>query len=423
MRRGESDVNAIESRNPPGPYEIVAPIGAGGMGEVYKARDTRLDRIVAIKVSQARFSERFEREARAVAALNHPNICQVYDVGTSPEAPGYLVMEFVDGAPIAPVDGARKLLDLAVQIADGLSAAHASGIVHRDLKPDNILVTREGRVKILDFGLAKAAAPAAGAAEATRTMGITDPGTTIGTVNYMSPEQARGIGSHAAIGSVLPRPGAVRTGGRQPALPPRERAGNHGCHHPRGSPAAPGLSAGAAAVDYRASARERAVGAVRFDARSVPRAETGSGPPFGKRQRGSGRYPAARSRRKRLLVPLLAGIACTIAGAVGAMLLLPQSSAGPDLENYKYTPITQDGAEHRSVQWSPDGKNIAYTQRVHGRMQVFTRLLDGSDGVQLSKADHDCTSPFWSRDSALVYYVSGGDLWSMPAAAAPRKLC
>src|ERR1017187_8079847 len=125
------------------------------MGEVYKARDTRLDRIVAIKTSKTEFSERFAREARAVAALNHPNVCQLYDVG-----PNYLVMEFVDGAPIAPSDTPRKLLDFAVQIAEGMAAAHAVPLVHRDLKPDNILVTGEqsahpGRVKILDFGLAK----------------------------------------------------------------------------------------------------------------------------------------------------------------------------------------------------------------------------------------------------------------------------
>jgi tetratricopeptide (TPR) repeat protein/predicted Ser/Thr protein kinase len=170
-----------------GPYEILAEIGAGGMGQVYKARDTRLGRIVAIKVSHEKFSERFERETRAVAALNHSNICQLYDVG-----PNYLVMEFVDGAPIAPTDDVHALLDLGAQIADGVAAAHALGIIHRDLKPGNILVTREGRAKILDFGLATSAPSTTRPADATLSMAITDPGTTVGTVAYMSPEQARG---------------------------------------------------------------------------------------------------------------------------------------------------------------------------------------------------------------------------------------
>src|SRR5215471_2551254 len=169
-----------------GPYETLAPLGAGGMGEVWKARDTRLDRIVAVKISQKEFSERFQLEARAIAALNHPNICQLYDVG-----PDYLVMEFVEGSPLARPHGTRKLLDVAVQVADGLSAAHTVSIVHRDLKPENILVTHDGRVKILDFGLAKLAATNLNS-DATMTMGITDAGTTVGTVNYMSPEQARG---------------------------------------------------------------------------------------------------------------------------------------------------------------------------------------------------------------------------------------
>src|SRR5215831_2547931 len=113
-----------------GPYEILERLGAGGMGEVYKARDTRLNRTVAIKFSQAQFSDRFEREARAIAALNHPNIAQVYDVGEN-----CIVMEYVDGEPIRPPGDARKLLGIAVQIADGLASAHSAGIVHRDLKP------------------------------------------------------------------------------------------------------------------------------------------------------------------------------------------------------------------------------------------------------------------------------------------------
>src|ERR1700736_2129913 len=132
-----------------GPYEILAPIGAGGMGEVYKARDTRLNRIVAIKSSNEKFSERFEREARAVAALNHPNICQLYDVG-----PNYLVMEFVEGETLKGPLPLPRAIEYAAQILDALDAAHKKGIIHRDLKPANILVTKHG-IKLLDFGLAK----------------------------------------------------------------------------------------------------------------------------------------------------------------------------------------------------------------------------------------------------------------------------
>src|SRR5712664_1840628 len=136
-----------------GPYEILAPLGAGGMGEVWKARDTRLDRIVAIKVSKEQFSERFEREARAIAQLNHPHICQLYDVG-----PNYLVMELVEGTPLKGPLALEKAVECAGQILDALDAAHRKGITHRDLKPANILLTKQG-IKLLDFGLAKQAGP------------------------------------------------------------------------------------------------------------------------------------------------------------------------------------------------------------------------------------------------------------------------
>ncbi len=188
-----------------GPYEILAPIGAGGMGEVYRARDPRLGRDVAIKISAERFSERFDREARAVAALNHPNICQIYDVG-----PNYLVMEFVEGLTLAerikqgavPLDEA---LAIARQIADALEAAHEKGIVHRDLKPANIKLKLDGVVKVLDFGLAKMAAPAASAENLenspTLTIEATRLGQILGTAAYMAPEQARGkvVGKQADI--------------------------------------------------------------------------------------------------------------------------------------------------------------------------------------------------------------------------------
>src|SRR5258708_4083623 len=165
-----------------GPYEILAPIGAGGMGEVYKARDTRLDRIVAIKVSKTEFSERFEREARTIAALNHPHICQLYDVG-----PNYLVMEYVEGTPLKGPLPLEKAVEYARQILDALDAAHKKGITHRDLKPANILLTRQG-IKLLDFGLAKQTGPVK-ATDATVTQGLTGQGQILGTLQYMSPEQ------------------------------------------------------------------------------------------------------------------------------------------------------------------------------------------------------------------------------------------
>ena len=133
-----------------GPYEILAPVGAGGMGEVYRAHDSRLGRDVAIKVSAERFSERFEREARAVAALNHPNICTLHDVGSN-----YIVMELVEGeSPKGPLS-LDETLGIMRQIAHALDYAHEKGIIHRDLKPENIKITSQGAVKLLDFGLAK----------------------------------------------------------------------------------------------------------------------------------------------------------------------------------------------------------------------------------------------------------------------------
>jgi serine/threonine protein kinase len=168
-----------------GPYEIVSAIGAGGMGEVYKARDPRLDRTVALKVSKAEFTERFTREARLVAQLNHPNICTLHDVGSN-----YLVMEFVEGVPIKGPLPAAKAVEYAGQILDALDAAHRKGITHRDLKPANILTTKQG-IKLLDFGLAKQQAPTLGPDDLTAAA-MTVQGHIAGTLQYMSPEQLQG---------------------------------------------------------------------------------------------------------------------------------------------------------------------------------------------------------------------------------------
>src|SRR5215469_10975509 len=179
-----------------GPYEILSPLGAGGMGEVYKARDTRLDRSVAVKVLPDHIAHRedararFEHEARAVASLNHPNICTLHDLG-----PNYMVMELITGETLAAriEKGAIPLeqaISYATQIADALDRAHRAGVTHRDVKPQNIMLTRDG-VKLLDFGLAKSM-PKPGPAEDTLTASLTPEGTVLGTPQYMAPEQFEG---------------------------------------------------------------------------------------------------------------------------------------------------------------------------------------------------------------------------------------
>ena len=195
-----------------GPYEIVAPLGAGGMGEVYRAKDTRLDREVAVKVQPAHLAAdpaslaRFEREAKAVAALSHPNILAIYDVGR--EGPTtYVVTELLEGETLrerlrGSTVGWRRAVEMAIAVADGLAAAHAKGVIHRDLKPENVFITSAGHVKILDFGLARMdladAPPPPSAMEASPTITLaTRPGMIVGTLSYMSPEQVRGVRTDA----------------------------------------------------------------------------------------------------------------------------------------------------------------------------------------------------------------------------------
>jgi len=204
-----------------GPYEIVSPLGAGGMGEVYRARDSRLGRNVAIKVLPEQMSKdpqalaRFEREARAVAALSHPNILAIFDVGTE-QGVSYVVTELLEGETLrarllggGPVAW-RKAAETGAALAEGLAAAHSKGITHRDLKPENIFLTTDGRVKILDFGLARVGVGGreSGVGEGTLTAGLTEVGTILGTVGYMSPEQVRGGAAEApsdifSLGCVL----------------------------------------------------------------------------------------------------------------------------------------------------------------------------------------------------------------------------
>src|ERR1700722_891115 len=195
---------ALTSGTKLGPYEIEALVGAGGMGEVYRAHDSRLDRTVAIKVLPASFSadrdrlHRFPQEPRAATALNHPNILAIFDIGDQEGAP-YVVSELLEGETLrdrlktGPLSS-RKAIDYALQVARGLAAAHEKGIVHRDLKPENLFLTSDGRVKILDFGLAKLTRPESQGSEGDlpTIQGLTEPGLIMGTAGYMSPEQVRG---------------------------------------------------------------------------------------------------------------------------------------------------------------------------------------------------------------------------------------
>jgi eukaryotic-like serine/threonine-protein kinase len=184
-------------------YEVVARLGSGGMGDIWLARELKLERMVALKVVRADLTQdskrvtRFRQEARAASALNHPNVCTIYALGDTPDGQQFIAMEHIAGATLRQrlVDGRmsiREALDIAVQVASALTAAHVAGIVHRDLKPENVMLRPDGFVKVVDFGVAKLSPVHLAVADATLTVVNTDVGTVVGTVTYMSPEQARG---------------------------------------------------------------------------------------------------------------------------------------------------------------------------------------------------------------------------------------
>lgn len=375
-----------------GPYELLSPVGAGGMGEVWKARDTRLERIVAVKFSHAQFTERFDREARAIAALNHPNIAQIYDIG-----PNYIVMEFVDGVPVQAPDSTRKLLDIAAQIADGLAAAHSAGIVHRDLKPDNILISTSGRVKILDFGVAKQTF--AGRADATIT--ATQPGMIVGTVAYMSPEQARGQELDArsdqfAAGLILYEMAAGK-----PAFS-RDTAAEllTAIIREEPEPLPAHIPAPIRWVIERCLSKDPDN---RFDTTrglflelrhlrdrisETTAAATPTVAPV--RRAASRKWPIA-----------FAAAGLTFAGVIiGAVL---GSSSTFDTSNYRFTPFAVTTENENNPVWSPDGRSLAYTIRRGNRVRLMVKSISGGAPVTLLEIG-DVFSLSWSGDGERLYY-------------------
>jgi serine/threonine-protein kinase len=380
-----------------GPYEILAPLGSGGMGEVYRARDPRMGREVAIKVSAERFSDRFEREVHAVAALNHPNICHLYDVG-----PNYLVMELVEGSTLAeriasgPIP-LEESLKIGRQIADALEAAHEKGIVHRDLKPANVKITPDGVVKVLDFGLAKLADPAPiGQGEPTLTATpATCAGVILGTAAYMSPEQARGmtVDKRAdiwAFGVVLYE---MLTGRR--------------------------LFDGASVTDCLAAVltKEPEWNRVPVKARQLLQSCLERDPKRRLRDIGDAwrlleDAPLQMSSRSRLPWAV-AGVLAVVAIALGAALLrftrpLEQPSVRLDLD--LGPDVSLGSSTGPSVILSPDGTRLVFvSQASDGTGSLFTRRLDQPKAARLSGTE-GAYGPFFSPDGQWVGFFAGGKL-------------
>jgi serine/threonine protein kinase/Tol biopolymer transport system component len=393
-----------------GPYEILAQVGAGGMGEVYSATDTRLHRTVAVKISSEKFGERFEREARAVAALNHPNICQIYDVG-----PNYLVMEYIEGLPLKgplPLDQALKY---TAQICDALDAAHTKNIVHRDLKPANILVTRGG-VKLLDFGLAKVEQAVAAAGD-TMSMVLTGKGQILGTLHYMSPEQLQGRDAGArsdifAVGLVLYE---MLTGKR--AFDGDSPASVIAAILERPAPSIAHVAP--AALDRILRRCLSKDPADRWHSASDLKAALEL-----VAEAGAVAEPAAETRRSPWLLRAGWLVAAALLVALLAAFLLrgPRPSSG-DLARFAVYPPT-NGFFSPSLNTtvsipqfaiSPDGRSIVFAAAAAGATpMLWLRPLDDIVAQPLS-GTNGATLPFWSPDGRWIAFFADGGVKKIPA--------
>jgi serine/threonine protein kinase len=391
-----------------GPYRIESLIGTGGMGRVYRARDTRLNRTVAIKISKQGFGERFEREARAVAALNHPHICQLYDVG-----PNYLVMEFVEGTPLKGPLSLGKAVEYAGEILDALDAAHRKGVVHRDLKPANILVSKQG-VKLLDFGLAKQVPPVG--SEATVTKGLTVAGSILGTVQYMSPEQLQGKPVDArsdlfSFGCVLYE---MLTGKR--AFEGENPASVIAAVLER-EPVPLAISPPLDRVVERCLAKDP-------DQRFQNAIDLRTALNWALEQ-----TPVARSATRRWWTGIAAA-ALAIAFAGGWMVSrVGRPAVEEHLLHFQITPpkgTTSHFEEIPSLSVSPDGRFVTYGASVNGRHGVWLHPLDGSgDRVLVDNTDSNGGGePFWSPDAKSVGWIAFGQLWRIDLSGGePVALC
>ncbi len=424
-----------------GPYEIVAPLGAGGMGEVYRAKDPRLGREVAVKVLPGSFStdrdrlRRFEQEARAAGILNHPNVTAVYDIGQRDGSP-YVVTELLEGetlrshfagGPLAP----RRAIDYAVQIAHGLAAAHEKSIIHRDLKPENLFVTRDGRVKILDFGLAKLTQTESGGPQTnlpTATAG-TEPGVVLGTLGYMSPEQVRG--KHADARSDIFSFGAVLY----------EMLSGRKAFH--GDSAADTMSAILREDPPDLSATNRLIPPaldriVRHCLEKNPEARFHSAhdlafdlQALSGVQAGEIQASPSITRRPKLTAALVAtsAVALCLATALAAVLASRPSRPERVARLMRFTIPIPPGTTYsaspvsRAASISPDGTRLVIEAVSKGRSRLFLRRLDAEGFVEL-EGSLDATAPFWSPDGRFIAFFAGGRLKKIPATGGHQEeLC
>ncbi|MBA3638274.1 MAG: serine/threonine-protein kinase [Acidobacteria bacterium] len=423
-----------------GRFEILGPLGAGGMGDVYRARDSQLLREVAIKVLPTAFlhdpdrQRRFEREARATASLNHPHIVSVYDVGVHQGVP-FIVTELLEGETLRQrMNGrplpARRALEYGIQIASGLAAGHERGIVHRDIKPDNLFVTKDGRVKILDFGLARMIDPDSSAdATATITLDGVPLAPVVGTAAYMSPEQARGLRTDHrsdifSLGVVLYEMLAGFAPFRRST--PAETLGAilHDAPPELTSVAPVGSAVERIVRHCLEKAPEERFQSVRdlaFALEALPPAAWTT---------GTSRLRQRISRRRASIALMV--LAVTVAALLGYRAGQGVIQSAGILE--RPTPLVQRLTElpgiEQSPALSPDRRQVAFTATVKGRRQIFVRLLAGGPPVQITSDAVDHEFPRWSPDAnALVYFSPArsdqaqGEIWSIPAlGGSPRRV-